>query len=467
MQIPEDAGVPYSIEPQSPLDAAPAVLRLKVQMPELDGGPAPELFAGTLSRVDVARVERDDLTKALTARSIVCQKWRDEKSGAWVLAPEHPLGAGESFSITGRGHGLIGQFSVAVKPERNLLSRLWPPADLGRGAQHVVFCAEAPLMLPAADVELAPLGVGAAVRPGADLDGFIAADRCVHMTPQGHLPESSVVVPPPAVGRVALDPAPLLTLSGPATSHIECGADELPIGPGCARVGDDRVVIRSASQPLLWLIRADRSTVVQPLQPGGFVVAGSLEPDTQYELRAATVDLAATLEPWALSLRMLPIQERVVLNEVLANPAGPEPAQEWVELVNDGLKPVSLGGWLLEDTGGSAALPDFELLPQSFVLIVGQDYAADGVYDLPPADGVAILRVPKLAKNGLSNLGEPLALREPSGTVVSRFPALAAPKSGVSAARRYPWSQDDDPSAFALHAAPGASPGAPNAVEEH
>jgi hypothetical protein len=57
-------------------------------------------------------------------------------------------------------------------------------------------------------------------------------------------------------------------------------------------------------------------------------------------------------------------------------------------------------------------------------------------------------------------------LRDPSGAIVSAFPALAATKSGVSMARRTPSSADEDPALFGPSAPPGASPGAPNVFDD-
>ena len=86
------------------------------------------------------------------------------------------------------------------------------------------------------------------------------------------------------------------------------------------------------------------------------------------------------------------------------------------------------------------------------------------VTSLGAADA-ALLRVPRLGKQGLSNAGELLRLRSPDGAVVSRFPAMAHGDGGTSGARRFPWSPSEDGSAFDAHAAPGASPGAQNELD--
>jgi len=78
-----------------------------------------------------------------------------------------------------------------------------------------------------------------------------------------------------------------------------------------------------------------------------------------------------------------------------------------------------------------------------------------------PEANVLMVRLPALAKSGLSNGGEALRLLDKSDMVVASFPGTPKPTPGVSVARGAPW-QVDEPSAFGLHALPGASPGAPN-----
>src|SRR5690606_9305627 len=116
------------------------------------------------------------------------------------------------------------------------------------------------------------------------------------------------------------------------------------------------------------------------------------------------------------------------LNEVMANPVGPEPQQEWVEIVNAGVAPVSVADFQLHDGGGAVELPEATLSPGQYALLVRQDYQADLGWDVMPDDDVLLLRVSALGKSGLSNSGEPLWLEHSSGLVTSRFPPLSAPE---------------------------------------
>jgi hypothetical protein len=139
----------------------------------------------------------------------------------------------------------------------------------------------------------------------------------------------------------------------------------------------------------------------------------------------------------------------VILNEAQANPLGPEPAQEWVELVNDGSVAANLGGYVLADIGGTTTLPDALLPPGGYALIVNETFVEDDELDPPPAPGTLLLRVAKLGLNGLSNSGEPLKLIDTEGQVVSRFPATPKPKAGRSVSRVKPDAPDGIAASFA------------------
>jgi Lamin Tail Domain len=154
----------------------------------------------------------------------------------------------------------------------------------------------------------------------------------------------------------------------------------------------------------------------------------------------------------------------VVINEVLADALGPEPASEWVELVNDGADAIELEGYRLADGGGEVALPAHRLGPGEFVLLTAEGFVPGAGGDVAPAPAAKVLTLPSLGKSGLSNAGEALSLLTPGGAIVSRFPALPKPKSGASVARRRPDVPDDDAGGFVLSAPGGPTPGAPNVV---
>lgn len=114
------------------------------------------------------------------------------------------------------------------------------------------------------------------------------------------------------------------------------------------------------------------------------------------------------------------------LAEVLANPRGPEPAQEFVELVDlraDGepqtwtdlhLADLAAPDVLLALAAGETpgdALPPFTTRPGERVLVVASGYRPDEGSDPAPAPGTALVRVDaSLGAGGLKNAGEPMTL---------------------------------------------------------
>jgi hypothetical protein len=112
----------------------------------------------------------------------------------------------------------------------------------------------------------------------------------------------------------------------------------------------------------------------------------------------------------------------VVISEVLANPAGSETTQEFVEIYNRGSAAVALGGWSVEDKTGKDILPEATLMPGVFALIVADSYnPADGK-DPAPAEGALLIHVGgRIGSDGLSNAGEVVRLLNAEGQVVSQY----------------------------------------------
>ena len=179
--------------------------------------------------------------------------------------------------------------------------------------------------------------------------------------------------------------------------------------------------------------------------------------------RLAALDESGRPSEDEVTVHPAPPMAHLVINEVMANPAGVERAQEWVELFNDGISPLAMGGYALETSGGTTVLPAAVLAPGAFALVVTDAYVENDGVDPVAAPGTLILRVPALGRDGLSNDGERLLLRDAAGAVISTFPALKA-KSGVSNGRIAPDAPDGDADSFAPSANGSATPGAPNAA---
>ncbi len=431
----------------------PSVVRVHVASTTLDAG-AVSLFQGELSSYYLGKIKSDDLPDALVARQIPIVSWRAQ--GELIVAPTHAL-APDTYSLAA-STGLLGEFQVA--PAAPLLARLWPPADSAGTLSRAIYCGDGsnpipldPLLLEPGDISVTPVA-------GAD-DSGLFADRCFHFDGAALAP-GQIAVPQPVVGNWALDPAPFsglaadAELDAAATSSVSCVAPEIALGPGCAASADDRVIVHTPATRLLWTIGTEHGALLEVTNGNPFVVRG-LTPGESAHLTGTVYDLSGTAQPFDLVVTMSAARERPVLNEELANPVGPEPQSEWLELVNDGVISLDLSHFSLRDGGGTTALPAAVLAPGEYALLVRDDFAPSSG-DVPPAPGTRLIRVPALGTAGLSNSGEPLALIDGAGDAVSALPAVAT-SSGESLRRRHTYSPDDDASAFSTGA---PSPGAPN-----
>ena len=120
----------------------------------------------------------------------------------------------------------------------------------------------------------------------------------------------------------------------------------------------------------------------------------------------------------------------LAITEVLANPAGPEPQQEYVELRNLGDADVSLAGLRLADSKGGDDLPPETLAAGGYALVVTASYDPARGPDPPPRPGTLLVRVDtRLGSDGLSNGGEAVQLLQ-GEAVVSSYGGWVAVSAG-------------------------------------
>ncbi|HEY3355355.1 MAG TPA: lamin tail domain-containing protein [Polyangia bacterium] len=137
---------------------------------------------------------------------------------------------------------------------------------------------------------------------------------------------------------------------------------------------------------------------------------------------AASADLAALAAEAGASVPIADLP-RVAITELLPNPHGPEPAQEWVELRNLGATPVALAGFVLAAGPGiQSALPPAVLPPGGYAVVGGASYDPFQGEDPPPAPGAVVIHVSDgRVAGGLTNAGEALTLSDGAGRLVSRY----------------------------------------------
>lgn len=168
----------------------------------------------------------------------------------------------------------------------------------------------------------------------------------------------------------------------------------------------------------------------------------------------------------------------VRITEVMANPAGAEPDQEFVEIVNVTGFPLDAGGWRLSDEAPCAppgacggkegdgeakgdALPAGTILPPlQPVLLVPSGYDPRSAKDVAPRAGCLLVRLDaSLGERGLKNGGEPVFLLDAEGGTVSFYPDAVTPvPDGVSVVRVHADYPDGDPLAWEKSPQAGGTP---------
>jgi Lamin Tail Domain len=148
---------------------------------------------------------------------------------------------------------------------------------------------------------------------------------------------------------------------------------------------------------------------------------GSLPPGGAATVTVAATDLAgnsAASAPFAFTApAALPA---IAITEVLANPAGPEPQQEYVELRNLGDVDLPLAGLRLQDSKGGDDLPAETLAAGGYALVVTATYDPEEGSDPAPRAGTLLVRVDtRLGADGLSNSGEAVQLVQGAAIVSS------------------------------------------------
>ena len=124
----------------------------------------------------------------------------------------------------------------------------------------------------------------------------------------------------------------------------------------------------------------------------------------------------------AVAIELPPPLPRVFITEILANPAGSESTQEFVEIYNAGTDPVALAGLVIEDKSSRDALPEGSLAPGAFALIVAEKYDPAEGSDVAPRGDALLVRVPgRIGSDGFSNSGEIVRLVTAAGDVVSQY----------------------------------------------
>ncbi len=448
--------ISLQLDPIGPLDRAEPVTAIQVVLSGApDSAVLPYVVEGTVSQVSLNKLAAGELTSTLSDRAVP-STYRALDDG-WRIRPVAPLLPGQVYSVIS-AYGEHGKFTVGAA-SRTYLARIWPPVP-GSGTSLLgVYCGANAPVAPA-DIRLERSDVRARLLPA--LDNFNSRmGRCVRLI--WGVTQDTEAQPPTVFEDYAFDPATIPTgqLPDPPAS-VQCGKSEFPFGPGCAIADSGRIVVRPPPGDSLWALGFGGYSHIQLVKNGERFVIPDLGNGPAVELRTTVFDAAGRSQSCQSAVALPPPGPRIVINEVMSNSVGVEPAQEWIELVNAGTLDGNLAGLVLKDSGMGVQLPSVVIHPGEYALIVRDDFDSTQPGDVPAAELTKLIRIPQIGQNGLSNAGEPLSLLDSAGTVISGFPAVQAKTAGVSVARREWWTLDDEIAAFSPHGGQGASPGAAN-----
>jgi hypothetical protein len=382
------------------------------------------LFEGPLSETQLGRWTDDDLSDSLRDRLVPSTVYAFD--GSLRVVPHRPLRLGAEHSVALRPNEVHLPFWTQESGPAPA-ARLFPSPEAEPRGGVFAYCADSPAPDQGAaplEVELEPGGQRATV-------GLLSIDpRCVLLVSEAS--GGALAHPPRTAFGLDLDPGPLrLSAAESSPTEISCDSGEIALGRACARVEDDRLVVGPSTEDAFYVFERSGQIARRSGAPGlGFEWRG-LEPETTQTIRVAIVT-ASGVESLQLSITTPPARPRLQIAEVMANPVGPEPQQEWIELHNEGTAAAETAGVELVDAAGSVPLSSFTLAPGGRVLLVRSDFdaAATGLQ----LEEAALVRLPSLGGNGLSNQGEALSLRR-DGIVLSESPAEPKPKEGLSLAR--------------------------------
>jgi hypothetical protein len=343
-----------------------------------------------------------------------------------------------------------------------------------------VTMAEDAIWLETPDGLAVPAELGDAPCSGLHSSAF----RCMELRPNGRLaPETQYVF---RSGSALTDGAgaPLEAFSArfataagsddtpPTFGAVECARDERPIATGCALVDDQsaRVRVQLDEPATLGLRVADREHAQLWAAGDTRLRLDGLAGTETAALHVRATDLAGNTtearEPLALERDLA----QVSIMEIRANPRGPEPDQEYVEILNFGSVPVQLQGLALagenERARGSLVSDSVVLLAGAHALLVADGFDpaqgapnaqnarnaqnAQNVMDAVPPVGAQLVRVgASLTRGGLANSGEAIALRDARERRLSAAPPLPASGPGLCLHRRAADLRGDDAHMFA------------------
>jgi hypothetical protein len=270
--------------------------------------------------------------------------------------------------------------------------------------------------------------------------------------------------------------------SPPEISPITCSPCEEKVENLCIDILDKKVNIRWKTDELSisGVMILEKDKIVKEIKNNNlnfehvFLIEASLK--KEYKFRVYSMDIACNVrEQGPFSFKLEEDSRPVIISEILFNPRGAEPAQEFIEIQNIGSKPLSLDGWMIDDNGDKNGdiIETTELIFEGgYGVIIGEKYNLNSPVDSGIFESAVILRVKgSLGSSGLRNDGETVELYDPFGRAVSCYlnffsgSALHS-QQGVSIERIEPSGLESSAKNWAFNRNLSSTPGRKNSVTD-
>jgi hypothetical protein len=246
----------------------------------------------------------------------------------------------------------------------------------------------------------------------------------------------------------------------PALRALDCAKDEQLVGSLCALPSERSVAVRARSDESGYLtLSAEGMQAAAIGATADFELTLPLA--SERALLVSLSDLAGNTSHTQVVLAPAPDLARLAIDEVRVDPLGPEPAQEYVEVLNFGASDVSMMGFSLTHdpfAQGLAIADDITVAPGERVLVVPPEFDARESSDGALPAGVRLARLARPL--ALRNEGSALYLRDAQGRRLSASPALGPEQAGQCIHRVDNDPRSGDMLAFARDASGGCTPGA-------
>jgi hypothetical protein len=439
------------------------------------------LLRGTPSEETLDDLASGSLRESTTQQRVTLTFPAGANDGALTAQPTSPLTPGADYSLIWAEPDAAQTFALHVSESPAAGARLVQtlPAELDsrvppnlshallRFDGYVLGDVAAAITLRGADGGALPSRLRQL--PCAELG--LAPGDCVELLPDAPLPALERFVlslqsglhdatgAPIAAQEIGFRTAPADDALAPRWVDLECAKDEVKQGAACILINDVELSLRARANEsgTLTLGCADQRRASLS-GSGDFELSLGLAAPASCLLSLA--DLAGNRASTALGVAPLRGLSALAIMEVRADPLGPEPSQEYVELLNFGDTPLSIEGFTLSTdmfATGQRIVGAAVLAPSERLLVVAPEFDSAEASDGSLPAGVRLARLDRAL--ALRNEGAALLLRDAKGQRLSASPALAGARAGQCIERVGSNFRSGAVSAFRATPGGGCTPG--------